>query len=565
MRSGLVRHCPPTSSDVLLAASGSPIIGPRRHPADHPSHHLLMRTPASPFWPIASGLTLLAAAGCIISRGVVVERVSHTARDSVRVTSPVKAHLGDGSIVVYAKGMSIARNQVFGNGRRYTPLLSELQPVDSIPLDSVIGMETFRTEINSGSTIVYSTLATAATLVGGIGLACLADPKCFGSCPTFYADSAGVPVLEAEGFSYSIAPLLEARDVDRLRTQSDTAGIVRLQVWNEALETHYINHLALLETTHLAGEFVLPDERGRPVAVARYVDGVRATDRAGRNVTSLLDRADGMLFTSADTTLGAVTAQDMDDHIDLVFQRPAGSDSVAIVLRMRNSLLNTILFYDFMLARPGARSLDWMEQDLGRIGPTVALGKWYSGRLGLRIYVDGGSGFEQVVKLSDYGPIAWRDVAAVIPVRGAGDSVRVRLAFLADQWRIDRLSVAASVRHLPAREIKPLSVEGASNTLEPIALRAVSSADENYLKTSPRQRFTVAFDVGRSDASTRRTFLLVSQGYYTEWVRGSWMTGVRDTTAFKPEDATLLRALRSWRAEKDSMEKQFYRSRIPVQ
>ncbi|HET9004846.1 MAG TPA: hypothetical protein VFN39_12660, partial [Gemmatimonadaceae bacterium] len=78
-------------------------------------------------------------------------------------------------------------------------------------------------------------------------------------------------------------------------------------------------------------------------------------------------------------------------------------------------------------------------------------------------------------------------------------------------------------------------------------------------------RFTVSFDVGRNDATPTRTFLLVSQGYYTEWVRGSWMTGKRDVTAFKPEDATLLHALHSWRAEKDSMEKQFYRSRIPVQ
>ena len=115
------------------------------------------------------------------------------------------------------------------------------------------------------------------------------------------------------------------------------------------------------------------------------------------------------------------------------------------------------------------------------------------------------------------------------------------------------------------RTIEASDVEGAKGTHETAALTAIGSADENYLQTSPRQRFTVSFDVGRSDPATPRTFLLVSQGYYTEWVRGSWMTGKRDTSAFKPEDATLLRALHSWRAEKDSMEKQFYRSRIPVQ
>lgn len=506
----------------------------------------------------------LVASGCIISRRITVEPFRPGASDVAQVKSPVKAHLSDGSIVVFENGVLVARNSVLGTGRRFTPMLAEIGRMDSIPLDSVLGMETFRARVNPGRTVAYSTLATIGTLAAGVGLACAADPKCFGSCPTFYADSAGVPVLEAEGFSYSIAPLLEARDIDRLRTVPDSNGIVRLQVWNEALETHYINHLALVEARHRPGEHVLPDEKGRPVAVAGYVSGVRATDRAGRDVTVPLQQSDGVLFATDDRTLASVSAEDMDDHIDLVLPRPAGADSIAIVLRMRNSLLNTILFYDYMLARPGARSLDWMEQELGRIGPTVALGRWYNGRLGLRISVQGENGWEQLSKLSDYGPIAWRDVAAVIPVREAGDSLRVRLSFLADQWRIDRLAVASSVRRVPSRQVEAQSVTGATGSLEDAPLRAIADADENYLQTSPRQRFTVAFDVGR-DAGQARTFLLVSQGYYTEWVRGAWMTGMRDTVAFRPEDATLLRALRSWRAQKDSMEKQFYRSRIPVQ
>lgn len=514
-------------------------------------------------WTAVLCLTI-GAAGCIVSSRIEVQALRPGASDVAQVKSPVKAHLSDGSIVVFDKGVLVARNSVLGVGRRFTPMLAEVGRLDSIPLDSVLGMETFRTKVNPGRTVLYSTLATVGTLAAGVGLACAADPKCFGSCPTFYADSAGVPVLEAEGFSYSIAPLLEARDIDRLRTAPDSAGVVRLQVWNEALETHYINHLALVEARHRPGEHVLPDEKGRPVAVAQYLAGVRATDRAGRDVSASLAGSDGVLFATDDRTLANVSAEDMDDHVDLVVPRPEAVDSVAIVLRMRNSLLNTILFYDYMLAKPGARSLDWMEQDLGRIGPTVALGRWYNGRLGLRVSVQGEQGWEQLSKLSDYGPIAWRDVAAVIPVRGRGDSLRIRLSFLADQWRIDRLAIAASVRRVPSRQVEAQSVTGATGLLEDAPLQAVSAPDENYLQTSPRQRFTVAFDVG-PDRGDARTFLLVSQGYYTEWVRGAWMTGMRDTVAFRPEDATLLRALRSWRAEKDSMEKQFYRSRIPVQ
>jgi hypothetical protein len=55
--------------------------------------------------------------------------------------------------------------------------------------------------------------------------------------------------------------------------------------------------------------------------------------------------------------------------------------------------------------------------------------------------------------------------------------------------------------------------------------------------------------------------MLASQGYYTEWVRGSWIknaTGV----PFEPTSASLLKAIKSWRSRQDELEKQFYSSRI---
>jgi len=90
----------------------------------------------------------------------------------------------------------------------------------------------------------------------------------FGSCPTVYSDNGAVD--EAELFSNSIAPLFEARDVDRLRAQPDSKGILRLEIRNEAMETHYINHLQLFEVQHAADEFVLPDTQGHPVVVAAF-------------------------------------------------------------------------------------------------------------------------------------------------------------------------------------------------------------------------------------------------------------------------------------------------------
>ena len=75
---------------------------------------------------------------------------------------------------------------------------------------------------------------------------------------------------------------------------------------------------------------------------------------------------DDLVFNTAPATLASATSGDVMDHIDLVFPRPT-ADTVAVVLRLRNSLLNTVYFYDLMLAGQGARSLDWLGQDLASI------------------------------------------------------------------------------------------------------------------------------------------------------------------------------------------------------
>ena len=510
-------------------------------------------------------LVIFGISACIISRGVEVSRLTVDRQDSTEVHSPVRAHLVDGSTIAFRSGAVVANNRVTGGGWRYMPTLQESTFVEGIALDSVLGMEAFRTHVDEGRTFIYSSLATAGLLVGTVAAICISDPKCFGSCPTFYSDSAGTAILEAEGFSYSISPLLEARDVDRLRAQADSTGTLKLQVWNEALETHYINQLELLESVHAPNEFVLPDERARPVAVQHLTTPSIAIDRAGRDVRRLVAAAaDSAIFVTDSGTLARASAADPNDYIDLRFPRPLGADSMAIVLRLRNSLLNTVLFYDLMLARSGARSIDWMANDLQRIGTTLDLGRWYRNYLGLRLMVEENGAWKQVARLSDYGPIAWRDVAAVIPVPPNGDSVHLRLEFLADQWRIDRIAIADHVRRPRTRTVALSGVFNAEGDAEPRALADLRRADERYLETTPPQRFTTTFDVGSAPRDSVRTFFIASQGYYTEWVRGSWMTGMRDTMPFRPGDAALQSVLHLWATQKDALEKSFYRTRIPV-
>src|SRR6266581_2621371 len=202
----------------------------------------------------------------------------------VVVTTPVKAHLVDGSTVVFLAGLTVDSAEVRGDGNRYSLTLRDSAAVSSIPLDSIVGMEAFEQSVNGASSFVVSVLATSG-MAGVVGVLAVAI---FGSCPTVYADSAGTALLQAEGFSYSIAPIFESRDVDRLRLVQAADGSVRLEIRNEALETHYVNQLELLWVMRGRAETSLCYERNGLVVVADQHPLMGSIERRGHHVTDRL-------------------------------------------------------------------------------------------------------------------------------------------------------------------------------------------------------------------------------------------------------------------------------------
>ncbi len=75
--------------------------------------------------------------------------------------------------------------------------------IEHIPLADVLGMESYRTRVNAGTTAIVTSLATIGAVFGTVALAV----AIFGSCPTVYSSDGSVE--EAELFSSSIAPLFE--------------------------------------------------------------------------------------------------------------------------------------------------------------------------------------------------------------------------------------------------------------------------------------------------------------------------------------------------------------------
>jgi hypothetical protein len=497
----------------------------------------------------------ISAAGCVFHY-VQVQQV--VPRDAVAVTSPVKAHLKDGSTVVYANGVMVSGGTLVGTGVRYDIALKQSTNVGSIPLDSVVGMESFQTRVNGATSAIVTTLVVAAGFAGSAAL----FKAIFGSCPTVYSGDGAV--AEAELFSNSIAPLFEARDVDRLRAQPDSKGILRLEVRNEALETHYINHLQLFEVQHADDEFVLPDAQGHPVVVRGVYTPVDIAGRSGQDLRATLNAPDDTFYRTDQRGIDSATADDLNDWIDLTAAVPDGAESTTLVFRLRNSLLSTSLLYDAMLAPAGARAIDWLGSGLARISTAVEWGRWHERRAGLHILVWRDGAYRETARIPDSGPITWHDVAAVIPAQKGEKSLRIRLSFLADQWRIDHVGVASAERQPSPRVIPISAVTGSGGGTENTARESMSAPDDRYLQTNPGDRFLADFNVGAGTPGQSRTFLLSSQGYYTEWIRGAWIKTASATEPFTPTDQAMLVTLQKWAATRESFEARFVKDRVPV-
>ncbi len=498
-----------------------------------------------------------ALAACVFST-MRVDEMPLPPRSAYDVVTPVKAHLSDGAVIVYRRGVRVTSDSLIGAGWMFSLSRRDSLPVTRHTLAGVVALESFRTDINEAATAIGVLGGTALAVLGTAALAV----AIFGSCPTVYADAGSGLVLQAESFSSAIAPLFEARDTDRLAVRTDAEGRFTIEIRNEALETHYINHLQMLEVRHAADETVVPDAFGRPLAVRGLV-APRVRDRRGRDRTRDLAAVDARVFASDRDLVDSAVTGELEDALELAVARPSG-DSVAVVLRLRNSLLNTVFLYDVLMAGRGPGALDWLGRDLDRIADATHTGAFFAGRMGMRIAVFEAGEWRAVGRIADAGPIAWKDIAVLVPVPAEGDSLRVRLTFVADNWRIDRAAVATEVRRVTPRRLAPLALSGPDARTDSVALAAVLAADGKYLQTSPGDRFTVAWDAGPIAADSARTFLLAAQGYYVEWMRTAWLGRDRTTPDGPPDDALLRRALAAWRVQQADYERRFDRSRIPV-
>jgi hypothetical protein len=503
---------------------------------------------------------------CVVASDTGGRLAETSSMQGTTVRTPIKAHLIDGGVIVFPDGALIDQTRVTGSGIRYDALRATLGATlernVGIVLDSVLGFEVYERNVDPARTVVYSVAATGAAVLGTfLSVALLV--AIFGSCPTIYGDSLGVETLQAESFSYSIAPLMAKRDVDRMTVAPDANGVIRLTVKNEALETHHLDQMEVIELRHAADEIAYPSPRGGAIAVADLAPEMKVVDGAGRDVRQLVQGADELVLATDPGFLDrAIEGGPVQDWLEITIPRPAGVDSAALLLRARSSLLTTSILYDHLMGSQGAYALDWMGEGLSRISTLAQLATWYGGNFGMRVEVRDGSEWRHVIRLMDFGPSHWRMVGVPLPLESSGDSIRVRLTFPADAFRIDQISVARRVRRVEQTILPIARAIDRTGASRPDLVAMLREADDREVETNPGDRFSIEFDAAPI-RGTSRTFLFAGQGYYVEWLRPSWMKG-RDPVPFSPSRTGMNDLLRSWRAGRDSLEAVFFNRRVPV-
>jgi len=464
----------------------------------------------------------------------------------------LKAHMRDGSVYVLSNwSVAEATNSVRGDGQLLDFNRVERQRgTFTVPVDSVLLFESNVLHGGPGQAAL-----TPLTFVSAVVTAvCLADPKaCFGSCPTFFAETENGWELLAEGFSASIAPCLEATDVDALARWRPRGSRVELKMTNDAYETHVVRHADLLAVPLSLGERAGFTSAGRFRMLREFVEPTRANAREGDIVAEVRRMDELERFSLADSTdLAAL------ETIDLEFDVPE-SGEWGLMLGMRQSLMTTYLFYQG-LAYLGTNAGQWLAK-LEAMDPAqrAKFTTLWSALGGVKVQLPQGEDFATVGEVTETGPLAIDYDVVELPVLEAGPA-QLRLELTQGLWRIDYVTLVQLGEVVEPLRLSPAEVHR-DGTGDDSARRLLLDPEES-LVTLPGDEYRLLYEL--PDDSEEWELFLESRGYYLEWMRDEWLQDENPTLAAKMllMPRQMLRDLApAFKAVEPAMETFFWESR----
>jgi len=466
-------------------------------------------------------------------------------------TPYLKVHMKNGYVYVLNNWVNDNKdNIVYGDGVLYNEERDSLKTGEFIVgMDSVSLLETNVLKPSGAQTA----LTIFAGITAAITVACIMNPKaCFGSCPTFYVEDDSGLHLRAEGFSSSIAPSMEATDIDALYRAAKGGEEFHLEMRNEALETHVVRKADLIAVPKGKGSRVFADNNGNFWESKTIIPPVLANTEEGDAVKLLGSFDEKEWFSKSDSNyLGTK------EIIELEFKNVPNSKK-GIVIGCRQTLLSTYLLYQ-ALAYMGNNTGYWlslMERQKIKINEN-AMSKIMGG---IEVLTQDSSGNWNINGvLDEQGPLA--DDLHLIPLnKSLGKNLKVRLRMTKGNWRIDYTALALDLMQRDPIRIKPNEVlkEGIPDK-ESLSLLCDST---KVLITLPGDNYTLNYKIP-NNAENYELFL-ESRGYYLEWIRKEWQqegnTFYLTQMLMDPENA-LKRLAPEFKSVESKMEESFWRSR----
>ncbi|MBU2503190.1 hypothetical protein KJ682_17810 [bacterium] len=464
----------------------------------------------------------------------------------------LKAHLHGGRVIVMEDWtVQDEARTVTGRGILYglsRQVITE-GPM-TVPVDSVAIFES--NVIQSSGSIAPLAILTVAS--ASLSIYCLANPKaCFGSCPTFHAEGEDGPLLQAEGFSASVAPTLEDDDVDALyRARADGRRFV-LRMTNEALETHVVRQADLLVAPRPEGGRVYQAGRNRFVSAIGLARPLRATGPEGDCLDKLASFDGAERFSAADPVDLAGR-----ESLDLAFQ-VADPGPKGLVIVSRQTLLSTYLFYQGLafLGEKAAGALVKAEQVLEPEPGRNTIGGLL-GRIEVATRRADGSWWP-AGSAGETGPLAANVHLVDLGEQEPGE-LAVRLELARGHWRIDQVLLVDLGPEVEPVRISPreVLVEGHR---DPVALEELLDPASS-LVTFPGAAYELVYDLPEGESG--HELFLHSRGYYLEWMRREWLAEedpARAAMLFLAPGAALRALAPEFKEMEPGMEAQFWGSR----
>jgi len=427
----------------------------------------------------------------------------------------IKVHMKNGELFVLSHWeLDNSEKTVNGKGSHFdadrNEILTDAQ--FSIPISNIALFEGNAID-NNGQTGQIVSMSAVSFLNLFLSVYCASDPKaCFGSCPTYYAHNGRELSLQGEGFSSSMAKVYEAKDLDMLYDAHNQSDTFKLEIRNEALETHMIRFCDLIVIPKDETEKIYASSDYRFYASSKTDQPELCRGNEGDILYQVKEYDKIERYSKADS-FNLMKKE----FIDLIFKN--NHKDYGLVLTSRQTLMTTYLFYQTM-AYFGNTLPYWTTklENGNRILKNKGL-NMYDRLGGIEIFIKTKKNtWKKIEEIQEMGPIA-SDFHLIKLPEIPGDKIHIRLKMTQGLWRIDYLSLAELDYEVFPIRIKPnrLVKQGFDQQK---SLKVLNDTSE-YLVTLPGEKYIAYYNLPQNESLFE--YYLLSKGYYLEWMREEWL------------------------------------------